>query len=193
MDKDKLKVRKADLIFSIFLMVMSVYYLIKSLALFINPFGRAIEDINAEDLKMGLIEWYKSPGLLPLVLCIIIFILGVCLFNVARKDGAKFDFIHKQDIKTLIRNKELKVAIIVVGYLAVYIYFLIPFMRRTLNLIPTFQGFPFLIATFIYLAVFMMTFNEKSIKKICTSLLIAALGALVITYGFGNLALIPLP
>lgn len=190
---DKLKVRRSDLVFSIFLMFLSFYYFIKSVMLFISPFGRALEDINAEELKLGLIEWYKSPGLLPLVLSVIIFILAVCLHKVARKDGATFDFITKANAIQFIKNKEVKIAIITLGYMAVYIYGLIPVCREYLDLFPTFQGFPFMIATFVYLAVFMITFNEKNTKKIVISVIAALLGALAITYGFGNLALIPLP
>ena len=190
---DKSKVRKADLFFSIVLMAISFWYFIGSIKLFISPFGRALEDVHAEELKTGLIEWYKSPGLLPMVLSIIMFLLAICLLNVARKDGARFDFINIEGIKALFKNQEFRVASIITGYLVGYIFILMPFCRRYLNLIPVFQGFPFLIATFIYLAVFIITFNEKTPKKMLFSLLIAGAGSLIITYGFGNLALVPLP
>jgi len=190
---DKSKVRRADLVFSLCLMIMAVYFFVKSAALFINPFGREFEKINAEELKIGLMEWYKSPGLLPMVLSIIIFILAVILWNVARRDGAAFDFLTRSNLTIFLKNRELKVAVIVVGYLLIYIYGMIPVCRRHLNLFPRFQGFPFMIATFGYLALFMITFNKKSVKAILTSILIAVLAAGAITYGFGNLALIPLP
>lgn len=190
---DKRKVRRADLVFSLFLMIMAAYFFVKSAALFINPFGREFEKINAEELKTGLMEWYQSPGLLPLVLSVIIFILAVILWNIARKDGAAFDFLTGSNLAVFLKNREFQVAVVVVGYLLLYIYGMIPLCRKNLNLFPKFQGFPFMIATFGYLALFMITFNKKSVKAILTSILIAVLAAGAITYGFGNLALIPLP
>lgn len=190
---DKQKIRRADLVFSIVLMCMSAWFFIKSMILFINPFGREMEMIHAEELKLGLIEWYKSPGLLPAVLSAVIFIMAVLLFIVARRDGAAFDFISKDTVRSFIKNRETRIAITVMGYLLLYIYGLIPVFRRYFNFFPGFHGFPFLLATFVYLSVFMITFNKKNLRAILTSLAIAALAASVITFGFGSLALIPLP
>lgn len=50
-----------------------------------------------------------------------------------------------------------------------------------------------MIATFIFLLAFIISFNEKTFKKIIISVIVAGVGAIAITYGFGNLALIPLP
>lgn len=189
----KSTLRRADLVFSVVLMIVSAYFLVKSVALFYNPFGRPLQDINAEEIKLGIIEWYKSPGLLPFILSAVLFMLAICLLHVAKKDGAKFDFLTKKHISDFLKNRELKVVIIVVGLLMIYIYGIIPTCRKNLNLFPSFQGFPFMIATFIYLTIFMIFFNKKTVKDISLSVLIAALSSAAITYGFGNLAMIPLP
>ena len=66
-------------------------------------------------------------------------------------------------------------------------------MRNTINFFPRFQGFPFMIATFLFIFGLMFTFNEKNLKKTMLTLVISVIAAIAITYGFGNLALIPLP
>jgi uncharacterized membrane protein len=49
------------------------------------------------------------------------------------------------------------------------------------------------VATFIYLLVFMMVFQKKDIKQLAKSIVISVFATVLLTYGFGQLAMIPLP
>lgn len=174
-------------------MLLSAWVFYMSVKIFFNPFGREFSKVNADDIKLGIIEWYKSPALLPIVLCVFIFICALLLMKVAKKDGAKLDFFTKDKVMGFIRSRELRVSSTIIALIAVYIFALIPICRSNLNFFPRFQGFPFMIATFIFLLAFMIIFNEKTTKTIVVSLIVATIAAIAITFGFGNLALIPLP
>lgn len=68
-----------------------------------------------------------------------------------------------------------------------------PFAGEYLDFFPRFQGFPFMIATFLMLFLMMVIFGKKSVKQIAKNFVASALAAGAIAYGFGMLALIPLP
>ncbi len=189
----KSSLRRADLVFSYILMAISVYVIIESVNIFFNPFGRDWEDIKPETLKDTIEKWYESPALMPFLLGFIILFLAFRLRAVALKDGAKFDFISVSNIKAFIFMKETRIAAFVIGAFCLYVLVFIPLCREYLNFFVMFQGFPFLIATFLFLALQMVVFNKKNLKGILMSLLVAAIFAGAITYGFGTLALIPLP
>ena len=190
---EKQNLRRADLLFSLFLMIFSAFFFYQSVKLFFNPFGRAFEKVNAEDIKNGILEWYKSPALLPLLLSATIFILAILLLHYAIRDGARLDFFKKEKFVDILKNKEFKAVIIITMLLCGYVFVLIPICRDYLDFFPTIQGFPFFIATFIFMFTFIVTFNKKSIGKIITSLLVALIASASITFAFGNLVLIPLP
>lgn len=61
----KSTLRRADLVFSVFLMVVSVAAMIESVKLLFNPFGRDFEDVRGDDIKTSLETWYQSVGLVP--------------------------------------------------------------------------------------------------------------------------------
>ncbi len=185
--------RRVDLCFSIFLMIMSVLILIETYQIFINPFGRAADKITPETIQKEIDEWYTSPALMPALLACVIFLCGALLLRVALKDGARFDFFKKDKFMYVLKLKETKVAAIVITILLCYVNIFIPLCRQHLNFFPTFQGFPFMIATFICLVLQMIIFIEKTPKKMGLSVFIAACGAGAVTYGFGILAMIPLP
>lgn len=190
---DKQTLRRADLFFSYVLMLISTWFFIMSVKVFFSPFGRELSSVNAEEIKISIIEWYKSPALFPFILSVIIFICAIMLMHIARKDGARLDFFTKEKITAFIKSREVKVVLTVTAIVALYIFIIIPLCRKNLNFFPAFQGFPFMISTFVFLSIFIITFNEKTVKKIIISLIVAAVSAVAITYGFGNMALIPLP
>lgn len=190
---DKTTLRKADLLFSILLICISIWTMIQSVKLFFNPFGRKMEDINPEELKTLLIQWYQSPALLPMMLAFLLLVCAIVLMHYALKQGAKLDFIKKKNIIKILHNREFYVVIAVVMTLFIYIFVVIPLCRRYLNFFPRFQGFPFMIATFLYLLSMMLLFNEKKLKPMLLSFLISAGAAGAITFGFGVIAMIPLP
>lgn len=185
--------RRADLLFSIVLIVVSIWFGVKSVLLFSNPFSKDWSLLTQEEIDKNLADWFNSPGLIPLIFSICLLVCAIVLMRIAIKEGARLDFLQKDKIVAFFRNKEFNVAVKVIGLLAIYLYGIIPFCRRFLNLIPTFQGFPFLIATFIYLAAFIILFNEKTVKKIVISLVVAGTSSTLITVGFGVVAKILLP
>lgn len=190
---DKQTMRRADLFFSYVLMLLSTWFFIMSVKLFFNPFSRDFSLVDGESIKQGIIEWYKAPALFPLILSVIILMCAVMLMHKAIRDGAKLDFFTKEKAAGFLKSRELHVALKVIAIIAGYIFLIIPVCRKKLDFFPTFQGFPFMIATFIFLSVFIITFNEKTLKKLLVSVIVAAVFAVAITYGFGSLALIPLP
>ena len=190
---EKTTLRKADLVFSIVLMLISAFIFIQSIKLFFNPFGRNFEDINAEELKAALMDWAQSPALLPMVLSGLLLICALLLMHFAIRQGACLDFFTKEKVLAMLHNRELFVVLVVVIALCIYIFALIPFCRNSIDFFPRFQGFPFMIATFIYLFTMMAIFNEKRLKPIIISFLVSAGAAGAITYGFGVIAMIPLP
>ena len=191
MKKDTL--RRADLLFSIVLILVSIWFGVKSVLLFPNPFSKDWDRLTSEEIQANLDAWFKSPGLIPLIFSVFLLICSIVLLVTAVKQGARFDFFTKEKITTFLKNNELHTALIVIGLLFGYIYILIPLCRNYLNLFSQYQWFPFLIATFTYLAVFIIIFNEKTRKKIITSFIVAAAGSGFITLSFGVAAKILLP
>ena len=190
---EKSTLRRADLVFSYVLTLISLYIIIKSIILFFNPFSRDFELVTGEVLKETIMKWYESPALLPFLLGFVLLFLASRLRVVAIKDGAKIDFLTKEKIIGFMKNREVYVASVIIVILIVYVYVLIPQCRAYLNFFPKFQGFPFMIATFISMAAQMLIFNKKTASSMIKSIVIAFLASAAITYGFGTLALIPLP
>ncbi len=190
---EKSTLRRADLVFSYILTLISFYIIIRSIILFFNPFNRDFELVTGDVLKQTIMKWYESPALLPLLLGFVLMFLASRLRVVAVKDGAKIDFLTKEKFQGFLKNREVYVATVIIAILVLYVYVLIPQCRAHLNFFPKFQGFPFMIATFISMAIQMITFNKKTTAGILKSVGIAFVAAAAITYGFGTLALIPLP
>ena len=189
----KSTLRRADLVFSLVLMAISVYVFFESIVLFFNPFGRDWDRVKGDTIKKAIDEWYTSPSLLPFILAIILFICATILFKNAQKEGAKFDFFTKEKFITFAKARETHVCIIVVALLVLYIFAFMPLCRKYLNFFPTLQSFPFMIATFLYLFSLMVIFSEKTGKKIMMSFIVSVCAAAFIGVGFGILAMIPLP
>ena len=79
----KQTLRRADLVFSYVLMVISTWFFVQSIKLFINPFGRDFEKVDGNDIKLSIIEWYKSPALLPMLLSVLVFLCAILLLHKA--------------------------------------------------------------------------------------------------------------
>jgi hypothetical protein len=190
---NKQTLRRADLFMSYVLLVFSAAIFFMSIANFINPYGRDFEKVRAEEFKMQFERWFEQPALFPFIASILLAVCALGLRSKAIKDGAKFDFLTKEHAKNLFKSREFLVVATVVPLTAIYLFVLIPICRMLLNFFPTFQGFPFGVATFLYLFTFMFIFNDKTAKKILFTLFISLAATAMITYGFGSLALIPLP
>lgn len=190
---EKSSLRRTDLVFSVILMFIASFIIVNSIGIFFNPFGRDFDKVKPEEIKESIVMWYKSPALFPMILAVILFLLGFLLFLHARKEGAKFDFLTKGKIVAFIRCKEFLAFVKIAALLVAYVFAILPLCRKYLNLFLKFQGFPFMIGTFIFMSAFIIIFNEKTFKKILISLLVAGCSAAAITYAFGSLVLIPLP
>jgi len=190
---DKQKLRRADICFSLLLMGLSAWIFTQSIKLFFNPFGRRFADVRPEDIKAGIEQWYKSPALVPAILAVLLFLCALMLMHHALKEGARLDFFTKKNLLALFHNREFYVVVVVVAALSCYIFGAMPLCRKHLNFFPKFQGFPFMVATFLYLLTMMVIFNRKKPRQMLLSLLISAAAAGAITYGFGIVAMIPLP
>ncbi len=185
--------RRADLIFSIVLILISIYVFITSIALLINPFGRDFAKLSGDRIKDNIINWFVSPALMPFLLSLFLFFCALMLFRNARREGARFDFIKWPKLVDLVKQRETYAFFIVALFLCLYIFVFMPLCRKYMNFFPAFQAFPFMVATFLYLALMMIVFNQKTWKKVLLSILVAACSAGFIAVGFGVLAMIPLP
>lgn len=164
---DKLKLRRADLVTSIILFLFSAFVFVNAIILISN---------TLEKEK----DWYVSAGLFPLIISVFLALCAFLLFSKARKDGAKLDFINMDNVKSLISTREFQVATFIIGLLAFYIFVLL-------------EVLPYWLATFIYLYVFMFAFQKKTVKHIVIMSIVVVLSTIALTYGFGTLAMIPLP
>jgi len=160
--------RRADLVTSIFLLIIAIVGFIMSYQYMQNSLSRNT-------------EWYKSAGLFPMIITFFLAVCSVMLFRVAIKDGAKFDFLTKEKFQLLIKSKSFQVSVAIIGWLAMYIFILIPLLH-------------YMIATFIFLTLFMLYFEEnRDLKKIIIILIISICATAALTFGFGKLAQVPLP
>ncbi|MGD9940274.1 MAG: hypothetical protein AB7T74_10775 [Clostridia bacterium] len=190
---EKSTLRRADLLFSIALMLGSLWFMVQSIKLFLNPFGRKWEAVPADSVKDTLTFWYKSPALMPFFVSLLVLLCSVMLFHVAMKSGARIDFIRKEKIAAFLRNREFQSFVIITLLLCIYAFVLIPVCGKLFVRIRIIRGFPFFVATFIYLLSMMIAFGHKRLGHVLRSLLVAFLASGFVTYAFGTLAKIPLP
>lgn len=192
-ETEKKVVRRFDLVTSILLISGSIWFLFQCKDLFFNPFGKKV--VSEKELAEISEMWFQSPALFPFLVGVLLLISGIALLVIALKDGARFDFFTKENFKSLGKNREFLTFLIVGGSLAIYIYALIPFCRAFLNIFPyTFQGFPFMVATFIFISEISIIYQrERTKKNVLISLLVAFIASLVISVMFNKGALIPLP
>jgi len=190
---EKQTLRRADLLFSVFLMLASLWYAFQSLKLFLNPFGRTWETVPAEALKDTFTFWYKSPALLPFLVASILFVCALSLFHMARRAGARVDFLNRVAIRSFLANREFRTFLLITVLLCAYAFFLIPGSRWLLGGIRIIRGFSFFVATFLYLLAMMLVFGRGKGRHFLQSLLVSLSASLLITLAFGTLARIPLP
>ncbi|MDH8678080.1 hypothetical protein QE109_07970 [Fusibacter bizertensis] len=166
---EKKAMRRADLITSVVLLIYSIGMFVMSVNLVLKTLSKG---------RM----WYQSAGLFPTIVATFTFLCAISLMRTAFKDGADFSFLTMDNAKKLIKSKEFKVSFIIIGLLAMYIFILLPI---------TWLRYEF--STFIFLFTFMIIFNKKDIKSIIKTIVICIIATGMLTYGFGQLAMIPLP
>lgn len=187
------ELRKFDLGFSLVLIVCSIFYTIESVKLFVNPFGRNWSTVTEESVAELVRTWSESPALVPFIVSILLLICAMTLLGIALKSGARLHFSINKLLKKINSDRESKTFIVVLGSLALYIYVLMPICRRILNIFKGFQGFPFLVATCIYIGFTAIIFSRKTKKNIAVGLIVAIVSSTVITLLFNKVALVPLP
>ncbi len=191
---DKKNLRRADLVTSVILILGSIFMMFQSYKLFANPFSKAAEKLTEAEIAKNLELWYKSPGLIPLIISVVICALAIGLFIFAWKEGARFDFFKFEKLKFALADKEIKTAVIVVGTLAIYIYILMPVCRWALDFFYGFQGFPFAVATSIYISGMGIIYQrERNKKTIITSIIVGVVAAFAVALIFNKAAMIMLP
>ena len=124
---------------------------------------------------------------------LLLLVCAVSLLHVARREGARLDFLSLAKLKALAKNPEARSFALSAALLALYAFAAIPLCRRYLNLFPRFRGFPFFVATAAYMLSMMLTFGGKKKGHTAVSILVSILASLAITWAFGTLAQIPLP
>lgn len=166
---EKKFMRRADLITSIILMIYSIGMFTLSIRLVLRTLER-----NR--------DWYQSAGLFPVIVSVFLFLCAISLYRTAKRDGANFKFITFENAKNFIKSSEFIVASTIIGLIAIYIFGLLPI-----------KGLKYEYSTFIFLSGFMLIFNKKDKKSIVTTIIISVIATVMLTYGFGQLAMIPLP
>lgn len=185
---DKKTLRRADLITSIVFFLFATFVFLLSVGLMKKTFERGN-------------DWFMSAGLVPMIISILLAICSVGLFIKAIKDGARFDFITKENIKKFVTCREFKVAMTIILMLALYLFVMLTFVEDAIKSVFSAMNaaawvryyVPYAIVTFIYLASFMIIFNEKTKKKIVLSIIISFIASALIAYLFGEVAMILLP
>ncbi len=162
---DKKTLRKADLVMSIVLILFAVFVFVLSLQLM----NRTL-NLNNQDNAV----WYRSAGLIPMVVSVLLAISALSLFVTAWREGARFDFFTGDKIKNFFTCREFRVAGFVIGWLGVYIFFLLgPVENLIYEWLYAIEGInwmipyylPYILMTFVYLSVFIMTFSDRKSKK----------------------------
>ncbi len=165
---EKKTLRKADMVTSIVLMAIAVSWFGLSIPLLIKT------------VRSGE-HFYISAGLFPMIISGLLGLCAANLFFKARKDGARFDFFKADKVIALIKSRESRIAAVIIGLMAVYIFILLPLVSYS-------------IATFIFLFLFMLYFKGlRSVKGVLIIFIISAVTTAILSYGFGELAMIPLP
>lgn len=145
--------------------------------------------INTMNLGKG-VEWYTSPALMPLFIGAIIGILSILLIIKNKTNFIKYlknnknnskvrDQISIKDAIMHYRENQLIRFVITLVLLILYIFVFIGRM-------------PFVLATFLYLVLNMIIFREKGFA-IWKLVIISIVMSVLINYGFGIVAKIPLP
>jgi len=164
---DKRNLRRADLVTSTILFLFASVVFFEAYKMLSRTLGKGK-------------DWYTSAGLFPLIVSVCLAICALLLFLRAWRDGARFDFFSASSIKAMTMNKEVRVATIIITWLAFYIFGMLNFL-------------PYWLATFLFLFLFMVLFKKITVKSIVTMLIVSICATAALTYGFGTLAMIPLP
>ena len=145
--------------------------------------------INTMNLGKG-VEWYTSPALMPLFIGAIIGILSVLLII---KNKTNFiEYLKNNKNNSKVRN-QISIKDAIMHYREnQLIRFVITLVLLILYIFVFIGRMPFVLATFLYLVLNMIIFREKGFA-IWKLVIISIVMSVLINYGFGIVAKIPLP
>ena len=167
MIQDKKTLRKCDIAFGVFLVLLSAVFFAMAFNMPVMAIGRT---------SVGP-EIFTAPGLLPMVISASLCLMGIILVISALREGAR---LSREDFKNAVaklKSPESRRMALMGLIIIVYAFGLLKRVH-------------FLLATFIYLAVFMFLFKAAHPVKI---IFIGVITAALIWFFFGRVALIPLP
>ena len=167
MIQDKKTLRKCDIVFGVFLVILSAAFFLLAFYMPVLAIGRT---------SAGP-ELSTAPGLMPMVISAALFLMGIILVVSALREGSR---LSREDFKKAVAKIKAPESRRMVLMSLIIIVYAFGLLRRV----------HFLAATFIYLFVFMFLFKAAHPVKI---VLISAVTAALIWFFFGQVALIPLP
>lgn len=123
--------------------------------------------------------WYYSPGMFPIVVGGVLIVLSIIMFFKKVHEGARFTGFSSGMIKQLANSRKVIRLLLAILLFSVYVF---GFLGRI----------PFVVATFLYLFVTMITFRTKG-YAVWKLLLISLFTTAIIYVFFGIIAAVPLP
>jgi hypothetical protein len=155
-DQKTKKIRDADILISLFLIAGCLWTAFESVRMSYRAYMR------------GFAKIYTAPGLLPLIVSIAIIVCASHVFMKAFRDGGDLKFLRPEQLKRIFSHFHAWTALLIMGLLGLYVFIAI-------------EHLPFTLATFLFVAAFMLIF--RATKRVWI-LVIASLYAIAITYFF---------
>jgi hypothetical protein len=167
MIQDKKTLRKCDVFFGIFLVLVSLAFFLMAFRMPVLAIGRASQGP----------ELSTAPGLLPMVVSAALCVLGVILVISALREGGRISAGDFKNVIAKLKTDESRRMVLICFIIMLYAFGLLGRVH-------------FLLATFLYLSIFMFLFKAAHPVKI---IIICGITAALIYFFFGRVALIPLP
>ena len=164
METDRKAWYTCHILFSIALILVSIYIIIDSLKMSLP----LIEKGQATILDM--------PGLSPIICSLLLIVLSLVVIVSAWRSGGTLKYLASPDVRKALIDREAIAVYKVFALLLLYVYLLLPFL-------------PYWASTFLFMVVFMLSFRVFSWKTV----LISISTALLIMVIFGNLFGVNLP
>ncbi len=176
MIKDKVTLRKLDVVFGVVLLIASIVMLILSAAMPVSGLGGAMES-----------SFWVAPGALPVVVSSVLIILSIILIRGGIKSGVAFSPEDKAKVLGALKSRPAKYIYMVSFLLILYVFAL---GNRTLYEWLGNDFWPYRLVTFAYLCVFMFSLRAG---KWYVVLAIAAIAAFGVAEVFERYARVLLP
>ncbi|MDR1625160.1 MAG: tripartite tricarboxylate transporter TctB family protein [Spirochaetia bacterium] len=167
MIQDKKTLRKCDVAFGTFLIIVSIVFFVMAFKMPILAIGRASQGP----------ELSTAPGLLPMTVSATLCALGIILVISAWREGGRISGKDFRNAIAKVKTDESKRMALICLIIMLYAFGLLKRVH-------------FSLATFIYLSVFMFLFKATHPVKM---IIICGITAALIWFFFGRVALIPLP